>query len=40
MSANIKISSKKVNVYYGENKALDKINLDINEKEVTSLRTS
>ena len=37
MSANIKISSKKVNVYYGENKALDKINLDINEKEVTSL---
>jgi phosphate transport system ATP-binding protein len=37
MSANIKISSKKVDVYYGDNKALDKINLNINEKEVTSL---
>jgi len=37
VSANIKISSKKVDVYYGDNKALDKINLNINEKEVTSL---
>ncbi|MAI02766.1 MAG: phosphate ABC transporter ATP-binding protein [Rickettsiales bacterium] len=37
MKDNIKISSKKVSVHYADNKALDKISLDIYEKQVTSL---
>ncbi len=37
MTKKIKISSKRVNVYYGKKKALDNINLNIYEKKVTSL---
>ena len=37
MENKIKISANKVNVYYGEKKALDKINLDIFDRKVTSL---
>tara|TARA_Y100001936_G_C16044609_1_gene653833 strand:- start:333 stop:1097 length:765 start_codon:yes stop_codon:yes gene_type:complete len=33
----IKISTKKVNVFYGDKKALENINLEIPEKKVTSL---
>ena len=37
MKNKLKISSKKVDVFYGENQALNKINLDIIENKVTSL---
>ena len=37
MKDKLKISSKKVDVFYGENQALNKINLDIFENKVTSL---
>ena len=37
MAKKIKISSRKVNVYYGKKKALNNINLNIHEKKVTSL---
>ena len=37
MKNKLKISSKKVDVFYGENQALNKINLDIIENNVTSL---
>ncbi|MDC3090879.1 phosphate ABC transporter ATP-binding protein PstB [Rickettsiales bacterium] len=37
MKNKLKISSKKVDVFYGENQALNKINLDIFENKVTSL---
>ena len=37
MKKKLKISSKKVDVFYGENQALNKINLDIIENKVTSL---
>ena len=37
MAENIKISTKKVNVFYGDKKALENINLEIPEKKVTSL---
>ena len=37
MSEKIKISTKKVNVFYGDKKALDNISLEIPEKKVTSL---
>ena len=37
MKDKLKISSKKVDVFYGENQALNKINLDIIENKVTSL---
>tara|TARA_B100001093_G_C26682335_1_gene951007 strand:- start:156 stop:920 length:765 start_codon:yes stop_codon:yes gene_type:complete len=37
MENKIKISANKVNVYYGEKKALDKIDLDIFDRKVTSL---
>ena len=37
MSENIKISTKKVNVFYGDKKALENISLEIPEKKVTSL---
>ena len=33
----IKIESKKINVYYGDKKALSNITLDIPERKVTSL---
>tara|TARA_X000001036_G_scaffold166375_1_gene157714 strand:+ start:7809 stop:8573 length:765 start_codon:yes stop_codon:yes gene_type:complete len=33
----VKIKSKKLNVFYGENKALSNINLEIPERKVTSL---
>ena len=37
MGENIKISTKKVNVFYGDKKALENISLEIPEKKVTSL---
>ena len=37
MSEKVKISTKKVNVFYGNKKALDNISLEIPEKKVTSL---
>ena len=37
MKDKLKISSRKVDVFYGENQALNKINLDIFENKVTSL---
>ena len=37
MSEKTKISTKKVNVFYGDKKALDNISLEIPEKKVTSL---
>ncbi len=37
MAEKIKISTKKVNVFYGDKKALENINLEIPEKKVTSL---
>jgi phosphate transport system ATP-binding protein len=37
MKDKVKISSKKVNVFYDKNQALNKINLDIIENKVTSL---
>ena len=37
MNEKIKISTKKVNVFYGDKKALDNISLEIPEKKVTSL---
>ena len=37
MGENIKISTKKVNVFYGDKKALENISLEIPEKRVTSL---
>ena len=37
MSDKIKISTNKVNVFYGDKKALDNICLEIPEKKVTSL---
>ena len=37
MTEKIKISTKKVNVFYGDKKALENINLEIPEKKVTSL---
>ena len=37
MAEKIKISTKKVNVFYGNKKALENINLEIPEKKVTSL---
>ena len=37
MVEKIKISTKKVNVFYGDKKALENINLEIPEKKVTSL---
>lgn len=37
MKETVKIKSKKLNVFYGENKALSNINLEIPERKVTSL---
>ena len=37
MDKRIKISTKKIDVFYADKKALNKINLDIFEKQVTSL---
>ena len=37
MAEKIKISTKNVNVFYGDKKALENINLEIPEKKVTSL---
>ena len=37
LGENIKISTKKVNVFYGDKKALENISLEIPEKKVTSL---
>ncbi len=37
MKETVKIKSKKLNVFYGEKKALSNINLEIPERKVTSL---
>mgnify|MGYP000480298936 CR=1 FL=1 len=37
MKGTVKIKSRKLNVFYGEKKALSNINLEIPERKVTSL---